>query len=245
MSPAVARSPGTRRGIVALAVAVGATLAGGSLADAAHAAAPARQALVVLLHDRDARTAPSVRAATIERVRARRPLTGVRTLLPVLARATSPDGRTWLQVRLPGRPNGHQGWIPAARTRAAATDWRLLVTLSSRRVTVWHQGRVVRRFAAIVGAPSTPTPRGRFFVEEAVALHSGSAGAPYALASSARSNVLQEFDGGPGQIALHGTAHLAGALGTAASHGCIRLSARAITWLARRVGGGTPLTIVA
>jgi lipoprotein-anchoring transpeptidase ErfK/SrfK len=69
------------------------------------------------------------------------------------------------------------------------------------------------------------------------------AGGPFALATSARSNVLQEFDGGPGQIALHGTNGLPGALGTAASHGCIRLSTGAITWLARRIGAGVPLTV--
>ena len=57
--------------------------------------------------------------------------------------------------------------------------------------------------------------------------------------------MLQEFAGGPGQIALHGTGNLAGALGTAVSHGCIRLSPAAITWLARRIGAGTPLTIKA
>ena len=57
-------------------------------------------------------------------------------------------------------------------------------------------------------------------------------------------NVLQEFDGGPGQIALHGTDHLSGALGTAASHGCIRLAPRAIAWLASRIGAGVPVSIV-
>ena len=68
-------------------------------------------------------------------------------------------------------------------------------------------------------------------------------GNPFALATSARSNVLQEFEGGPGQIALHGTNGLSGAPGTAASHGCIRLNTSAITWLARRIGSGVPLTI--
>jgi lipoprotein-anchoring transpeptidase ErfK/SrfK len=56
--------------------------------------------------------------------------------------------------------------------------------------------------------------------------------------------VLQEFGGGPGQIAIHGTDLLSGALKSAASHGCIRLSPPAITWLAYRVGGGVPLTVV-
>jgi lipoprotein-anchoring transpeptidase ErfK/SrfK len=93
----------------------------------------------------------------------------------------------------------------------------------------------------VVGTPSTPTPRGTFFVEEAVALNQ--IGGPFALATSARSDVFQEFDGGPGQIALHGTRGLAGAPGTASSHGCVRLSARAITWLVRRIGTGVPLTI--
>jgi lipoprotein-anchoring transpeptidase ErfK/SrfK len=110
-------------------------------------------------------------------------------------------------------------------------------------VTVYHDGRAARRFPAVVGKPSTPTPRGRFFIEEAMSLSSEDAGGPYALATSARSRVLQEFAGGPGQIALHGTHHLAGAMGTAASHGCIRLSARQITWLAERIGPGIPLTI--
>jgi lipoprotein-anchoring transpeptidase ErfK/SrfK len=95
----------------------------------------------------------------------------------------------------------------------------------------------------VIGKPSTPTPRGQYFIEEALALSSGDAGGPFALATSARSNVLQEFDGGPGQIALHGTNNLSGAPGTAASHGCIRLSTSAITWLGARIGSGVPLTI--
>ena len=40
------------------------------------------------------------------------------------------------------------------------------------------------------------------------------AGRPFAIALSARSNALQEFEGGPGQIALHGRANLGGVLGT-------------------------------
>ncbi len=97
--------------------------------------------------------------------------------------------------------------------------------------------------AGAVDTPSTPTPRGHFFVEEAVALGSGDAGTPFALATSARSFVLQEFAGGPGQIALHGTDNLPGALGTAVSHGCVRLSTGAITWLARHIGSGVSLTV--
>jgi lipoprotein-anchoring transpeptidase ErfK/SrfK len=210
---------------------------------AAAPTAAARQPLVVLLHDHVARTGPSAQAGRIEAVASRRPLTRARTVLPVLGRTSSRKGGSWLQVRLPGRPNSHRGWISTNRTRLTSTSWRILVDLSARRLTVFGGNRARRHFRAIVGKPSTPTPRGSFFIEEALALSPYESGGPFALATSARSNVFQEFEGGPGQIGIHGTNNLTGALGTAASHGCIRLSTRAITWLARRIGAGTPLTI--
>jgi len=52
-----------------------------------------------------------------------------------------------------------------------------------------------------------------------------------------------EFDGGPGQIAIHGRDRLGGTLGQAQSHGCVRLASSAISWLAARIGPGTPVTI--
>lgn len=224
-----------------LAVAPGqASAASNAGASAASNAAAASQPLVVVQKGHVARRRPSREAKRVEHVAPRRPLTGVRTVLPALGEA---HGGAWVRVRLPGRPNGHAGWIPTAGTRPASTLWHLSLDLSARRVTVRLGGRVERRFGAVIGSPSTPTPRGRFFVEEAVALAPWHAGRPYALATSARSNVLQEFAGGPGQIALHGTAGLSGALRSASSHGCIRLGTRAITWLARRIGGGVPLTI--
>jgi lipoprotein-anchoring transpeptidase ErfK/SrfK len=68
-------------------------------------------------------------------------------------------------------------------------------------------------------------------------------GAPFALALSARSNVFQQFAGGPGQIGLHGLANVGGTLGTAVSHGCVRVDGEAMRWLATRVGPGVPVTI--
>jgi lipoprotein-anchoring transpeptidase ErfK/SrfK len=135
------------------------------------------------------------------------------------------------------------GWIARRGTALTTTSWHVLVRTSSRRVLVYRRGRLVRSFAAIVGKPSTPTPHGRFFVEESVRMVRGSAGGPFALALSARSDVLQEFEGGPGQIALHGVANLGGTPGTAASHGCVRLTNRSISWLAARLSAGVPVTI--
>lgn len=237
------RAPGLRRGLGATVLTTLSTVVVCAVVGPAIAAAGSSdpRKVVALLAGHIARAGPDARAHRIEAVSARRPLTRTRTVLPVLGGAGRGD---WLRVRLPGRPNGHSGWISTKHTRIGTTEWRIRVDVSARRVTVYRLGRAVRRFRAIVGRPSTPTPRGRFFVEEALTLASTAPGSPFALATSARSNVFQEFEGGPGQVALHGTGGLPGALGRAASHGCVRLGTRAITWLARRIGAGVPLTIV-
>ena len=120
----------------------------------------------------------------------------------------------------------------------------MVVDLEARHVIVFRNGRRARSYWAIVGAPATPTPRGVFFVEENVRLPAAHSGAPFALATSARSPVYQEFAGGPGQIALHGLRNVGGQLGTRVSHGCVRLANRAITWMAAHIAPGVPVTIV-
>ena len=209
---------------------------------------PRSQPTVLLLAAHQARDRPAATGAIVAGVRAWRPITGRSTVLPVLARRTAADGLSWLQVRLPGRVLGQvsparEGWIRASSTVALSTSWHLLVRLSSREVIVFRDGRRVRSFSAVIGAPVTPTPTGEYFVEEPVRLAADAAGAPFAFALSARSNVLQEFEGGPGQVAIHGRRRLGGALGTAASHGCVRITDLAVSWLARRIGRGVPVTI--
>jgi lipoprotein-anchoring transpeptidase ErfK/SrfK len=230
---------------LALAVALTVSLVATSRSRAAVASVKPTQQLVRVLNSHVARSAPNERAPAVEVVRAQRPLTGERTTLPVVGQATSPAGAVWLHVALPGRPNGHTGWIKRQTTRSVVTHWHVVVSRSERRVTIYRDGRPVRAYSAVVGKPSTPTPRGEFFVEEDVQLRSGDVGAPYAIALSARSDVFQEFEGGPGQIALHGLANVGGVLGTAASHGCIRLDAAAMMWLVARIGPGVPVTITA
>ena len=199
--------------------------------------------LAALRAAHEALAKPDARASVIELVQPRRPLTGERTVLPVLGRATGAKGVRWLHVRLPGRPNGHTGWIRQRGTVIVTTSWAVFVGVSRRQVSVYRHGRRARTFSAVVGRPSTPTPRGRFFVEESFRILPGAAGGPYAIALSARSNVYQEFDGGPGQVALHGTAGIGGLPGTAVSHGCIRLNSSDMAWLGAHIGPGVPVTI--
>ena len=220
-----------------------ALLASTTVASAAQLAGTRVQELALLQRAHTAWSKPDTHSKVQEVVRARRPLTNEQTALPVIGHATGAAGVRWLQVLLPGRPNGHTGWIDARGTIRTTTPWRIVVHTAARRVTVYRDNRAVRTFPAIVGKPSTPTPHGEFFVEEAIQLRGGDAGAPFALALSARSNVFQEFAGGPGQVALHGLMNIGGVLGTAVSHGCVRLANDAMRWLVVRIGPGVPVTI--
>jgi lipoprotein-anchoring transpeptidase ErfK/SrfK len=211
---------------------------------AAHVPRPVQQ-LAQLQSDHRVHSAPRAGAPITEELAAQRPITGERTEVPVFAQAVGPDGTQWLQVMLPGRPNGSRGWIARQGTRTSSTSWALTVDLGTRTVRVYRAGRLLRSFRAVVGKPSTPTPTGSFFVEETLQMYPGELGGPYALALSARSNALQEFEGGPGQIALHGRDGLGGTLGQAESHGCMRLATASIDWLAARIGPGTPVRIYA
>jgi lipoprotein-anchoring transpeptidase ErfK/SrfK len=201
------------------------------------------QDLTALLKSKRVVSAPRIHSSRVGTVQASRPLTGAQTVLPVTGQTTSAGGLHWLRVMLPGRPNGRKGWITQRGTQLEMTSWHVIVGTSSRQVRVYRHGRIARSFSAVVGKPSTPTPHGRFFVEESVRMLAGVPGAPFALALSARSNVLQEFEGGPGQIAIHGVANLGGTPGTAVSHGCVRLANQNIRWMAARIGAGVPVTI--
>ena len=65
------------------------------------------------------------------------------------------DGTSWVHVRLPGRPSGHTGWIPTNRTRRSSTQWYISVKLSTRRVSVFLDGRLQRRFRATAAGPKS------------------------------------------------------------------------------------------
>jgi lipoprotein-anchoring transpeptidase ErfK/SrfK len=229
-----------------LGIAVGsASEAGSAIAAGIPARVQAEQELAVLRTAHAAHRAPAAGSPLLALVPATTPITGEQTTLPVIGHATGPGGVPWLQVMLPGRPDGLTGWIARQGTRKLTTGWRILVGLAARRVRVYRDGRAVRTFRAVVGKPSTPTPTGQFFVQETVQMVAGEPGGPYALALSARSRVLQEFEGGPGQIGIHGRDELGGILGNAESHGCVRLAAPSIDWLAARIGPGTPVMIYA
>src|SRR4051812_46232335 len=163
--------------------------------------------------------------------------------------AREQGGRCWARVRLPSRPNTGTGWVDAERAQLSSTPWRIAVQTRSRRLELLKRGRLVRRIPVVVGAPSTPTPRGLFAIAGVWKSRPGSFVGSWVLALTAHSDVLQHFDGGDGRVALHGRggASLLDPLGTAASHGCVRFDNHAIAELVQRIGRtnlpGVPVTV--
>ncbi len=121
------------------------------------------------------------------------------TSLLVLGSETGPSGRVWVKMLLPKRPNGSVGWVPADQLVLHRTAWRVEISTAKRQGLVFHHGHVVKRFPVIVGASSTPTPRGLTAIQDRrkQADPNGFYGA-WILALDARSSAYQEFLGGPG-----------------------------------------------
>jgi lipoprotein-anchoring transpeptidase ErfK/SrfK len=156
---------------------------------------------------------------------------------------TSRRGREWVKVLLPRRPNGSAGWVPRDKVVLERARYWIDVRLGARRVTVYRDGKRVRRVRAVVGAPGTPTPHGLAAVWERNRQPSprGPLG-PWALSLTALSDVLKSFGGGPGRIGIHG--HAGASLhDPRGSHGCVRVSNRQIARMAREIPLGTPVRI--
>jgi lipoprotein-anchoring transpeptidase ErfK/SrfK len=166
--------------------------------------------------------------------------------LLVLSSVTSANGTVWLDVRLPIRPNNASGWIDSNYTEIGMTSWRIVVSISRRTVSIYHEGQLIRRLGAVVGKPSTPTPAGLFAVYAKARQPAGSELGPWALHLTAHSNVLTDYGGGPGRVAIHGRAGslLADPIGSARSHGCVRVTNGDISWLAEHISEGTPVRVV-
>lgn len=154
-------------------------------------------------------------------------------------------GRRWVLVRLPGRPNLAQGFVPLDAVALRATRNRIVVRVAARKIEMWRAGKRVARFPAAVGTGSTPTPTGLFAVQDPVPSGPSQRSylGPYIITLTAYSNVLQSFMGGNGLVAIHGT-NAPGLLGQAVSHGCIRVSNDAVTRLYGMSAPGTPVEIL-
>ena len=199
--------------------------------------------LVVLLNGHVARSRPSLSGRRLEYVGSRRPLTHVRTVLPVIGR----------RVRAAGGP-GYTSACPAAR---AATPAGSAAARPGGSTPMAHQARsLLAPGHRVPRRPRrAPLPRHRRRAIAPRRRAGGSSSRRRSPCPGARTAARSRWPAAPAPASCRssraaparspstGPTRLPGALGTAVSHGCIRLSPRAITWLARRMAGGTPLTV--
>jgi lipoprotein-anchoring transpeptidase ErfK/SrfK len=145
----------------------------------------------------------------------------------------------WVKVIATQLPNGRYGWIPMSATQLVANPWAMTADLSSRRVTIRKNGRVVRRFQVAVGKPGTPSPPGRYAVTDKLELTGGTAayGCCALALSGHQPHIAQGWRGGD-RLAIHGTAQTA-TIGKAASFGCLRARNRDARWIVKNVFLGT------
>ncbi|MGE0248701.1 MAG: L,D-transpeptidase [Thermoleophilia bacterium] len=188
---------------------------------------------------------PGARARTV--VRPTAPLNHVQRTNQYLlvTRTVVKDGVRWVELLLPMRPNGTRGWLPVDKVALRSTPYRIEIRQSARRLTLFKAGRVVFRAPVAVGKPATPTPLGRFFAVAERLQQPDPRGflGPWVLALTGYSETLNEYAGGDGRVAIHGTS-LPGLIGTRASHGCIRMFNADVTRLQRAARPGTPVRIL-
>ena len=158
--------------------------------------------------------------------------------------AVSADGR-WGKVTLPwSKPVARAGWVRLDGLAGRTTATMVVADLSERRVFVYRGCRALFSVRSAIGRPGSPSPKGRFWVTDRVAVP-GSQQArfgTYAFGlSTVQPNLPAGWTGGD-QMAIHGTG-APGSIGQAASAGCLRVGEDALARLKPLLRVGTPVVI--
>jgi lipoprotein-anchoring transpeptidase ErfK/SrfK len=171
---------------------------------------------------------------------------GFRVVLGVIGvHSSSRCTADWYHVQLSIVPNGTTGWVRAWAVRTYRVRSRIEIDLSQRQLRLYRSGKLVLETPVAVGASATPTPRGRYFVNERYSLPDASGPfGPAALGTSAHSDVLQNVWVQDGPIGIHGT-NEPWSIGHAASHGCIRVANSVMLRLFQLAPAGTPIVVTA
>ena len=167
---------------------------------------------------------------------------GQAELYVALASARLASGQTWIQIELPGRPNGRRGWVASGALEPLHTvNGDLRIDRATLRATLFRDGHAIFSAPVGVGKASTVTPPGDFYVMEKLITLNAPVYGPYALGTSAYAPTLDEWPGG-GVVGVHGTDEPQLIPGRP-SHGCIRMRNADITRLWALITVGTPIEI--
>ena len=209
------------------------------------------QSITQLSNERTQTTVASFRQASAIRARpaagrhigALRSQTADKLPMVYLAlKSTTVNGREWIQIRVPGRPNGRKGWVP--RTALGSFNivtTQIVISRTAMTLTAYDGGQKVFRAPVGVGTAQNPTPAGHFWIQEAFKVAGNGAYGPFALGTSAFSPTLTDWPGG-GVVGIHGTDE-PGLIPGRPSHGCVRVPNPAIVRLWQLMPVGTPVLI--
>jgi lipoprotein-anchoring transpeptidase ErfK/SrfK len=165
------------------------------------------------------------------------------TVFGIVGAVVRPDCTPrWYRVQLPKKPNGRTAFVRARALRVETVSTRIVIEVSRRRLTLYRKAKPVLTATVAVGSRSTPTPTGRFYVNQRlVPTEAGGPFGPGAIGISAFSNVLTGWTQG-GPVAIHGT-NEPWSIGYAVSNGCIRLPNATLLKVFRETLAGTPVII--
>lgn len=164
------------------------------------------------------------------------------TVFYVIGATTGAGGKRFYEIRRPYRPNNRTGWVRAAQLgplQHVATE--ITIDRSRRKLSLRRNGRRILTAPVAVGKSSAPTPLGSFYLTAEFKPTLPILGA-WAIETSAGAKVT-DWPGG-GVIGIHGT-NQPELIGTAASHGCIRMKNHDVRRLRGLVEPGTGLRIKA
>ena len=166
-------------------------------------------------------------------------------VMTVWVQEITQDGR-WGRITVPwSKPVTRTGWIELAGLPRGTTRTMVVGDLSERSVTVYRGCAAVYSTTAAIGAPGSPSPQGKFWVTDRVAVpRSQPYFGSYAFGlSTIQPNPPPGWRGG-NQMAIHGT-NSPRTIGSAASAGCLRVDEPSLDRLKPLLRPGTPVIITA
>ncbi|MDG2027139.1 MAG: L,D-transpeptidase [Acidimicrobiales bacterium] len=156
------------------------------------------------------------------------------------------DGSDYYRVLLPVRPNGSFGWIRKTDVDLFRHDFAILVDLDAFTMTIFKHEQVVMETTVGVARDNAPMPLGRYYTTEILQPpEPDTVYGVYTYGLSGFSDTFVTFNGGPGQLGIHGT-NDPDTLGSNVSSGCVRMHNDDVTRMVEtlQVTAGVPVEVI-
>lgn len=164
-----------------------------------------------------------------------------------------------VEQRLLSEANGGAAWVVGSvyttkkpKVTRKNLGKAILVVLKERRVYLYKNTKVEKKYRCAIGTRSYPTPTGNFKIVQKryrptwvnPAPNGWGSNMPSSIGPGARNPLgLRALNLNVSGIRIHGTTKIS-SIGTAASHGCVRLTNKNVIDLYKRVKVGTPVYII-